>query len=105
MPIPLPIRVGTECTVNARGSVLMMVRCNRCQHVYAYELVRSEPGGSFSFLSLDNTGAAERATVIAQVALRRALEKGCDPVPCPECGTYQPNMVPQLQGEHRSALR
>ncbi len=105
MPIPVLFPVGTDVTVTAHGSVLMTVRCTRCQHVYLYEMVRSEPGGAFSLLSLDNEGAAERGAVIAEVALRQSLEKGCDPVPCPECGTYQPNVLPQLRHEHRRELR
>jgi hypothetical protein len=101
----MPIHIGTDVTVTVRGSVLMTVRCQRCQHVYFYEMFRSEPGGSFSLLSLDNEGAAAKGEAIAQVALRQSLEKGCDPVPCPECGTYQPNMLPQLRHEHRRDLR
>jgi hypothetical protein len=30
---------------------------------------------------------------MARDALRKALEKGCDPVPCPACGWYQRDMV------------
>jgi hypothetical protein len=101
----MPIHVGTDVTVTVHGSILMTVRCQRCQHVYLYEMFRSEPGGSFSLLSLDNEGAAAKGAVIAEVALRQSLEKDCDPVPCPECGTYQPNMLPQLRHEHRRDLR
>jgi hypothetical protein len=65
---------------------------------------RSEPGGGFSLLSLDNTRAAARANSIAEIALQRALEKERDPVPCPKCGTYQPEMVAQVKGQHLSGL-
>jgi hypothetical protein len=101
----MPIHSGTDVTVTVHGSVLMTVRCQRCQHVYVYEMFRSEPGGSFSLFSLDIEGAAARGTVIAEAALRRSLEKGCDPVPCPECGTYQPNMLPQVRHEYRRGVR
>jgi hypothetical protein len=105
MPVPVPIHIGTEVTVTAHGSVLMTVRCKGCQHIYRYEMFRSEPGGSFSLFSLDNEGAAERGAVIANAALRRSLENGYDLVPCPECGTYQPNMLPELRWRYRSSLR
>ena len=104
IPIPLPIHVGTEYTVNARGSIFITVRCNRCLHVYSYEMVRSEPGGGFSILSLDNAAAQAKAQAIAELSLQRALEKGRDPVPCPACGTYQPDMVAQVKGQHLSGL-
>jgi hypothetical protein len=103
--MPIVIRLGTEFIVTARGSVLNTVRCCRCHHVYGYELKRSEPGGVFSPFSADNARASERATAIAQLALKQSLEKGCDPVPCPECGTYQPTMLPQLRGQYLHALR
>jgi hypothetical protein len=93
---PLPLYVWSEYTVNARGSILATVRCARCRHTYAYEMVRSEPGGGWE---------EARARATAELALRGALEKGFDPVPCPECGTYQPNMLPQLQDQHRGELR
>jgi hypothetical protein len=92
---PLPIPVGREYLVDARASIFKVVTCARCQHGYTYEMVRSEPGGG-----PDDT----RARATAQSALRVALAKGCDPVPCPECGTYQPDMVRQLQNRHRSEL-
>lgn len=92
---PLPIPVGREYLADARASIFKVVTCARCRHGYNYEMVRSEPGGG-----PDDT----RARATAQSALRLALAKGCDPVPCPECGTYQPDMVRQLQNGHRSEL-
>jgi hypothetical protein len=92
---PLPIPVGREYLADARGSIFKVVTCARCQHGYTYEMVRSEPGGG-----PDDT----RARVTARAALRVALEKGCDPVPCPDCGTYQRDMVRQLQNSHHSEL-
>jgi hypothetical protein len=99
------IHVGTEFIATEHGSVLNTVRCCNCHHVYGYQLNRSEPGGAFSLFSADNAGASERATAIARLALQQSLAKDYDPVPCPECGTYQPKMLPQLRGLHRSALR
>lgn len=93
---PLPLPIGSEYLVDARASIFKVVTCAGCQHGYTYEMVRSELGGGH-----DDT----RARMTAQSALRVALEKGCDPVPCPECGTYQPNMLPQLQHEFRRGLQ
>jgi hypothetical protein len=100
-PVLLPL--GNEYTAEARGSVLNTVRCVRCKHVYGYVMVRSEPGGAVSYGN--NAGAEARARWVAGQALRGALAKGCDPVPCPECGTYQPNMLPQLRHTYRRELR
>jgi hypothetical protein len=93
---PLPIPVGREYLVDAWASIFKVVTCARCQHGYTYEMVRSEPGGG-----PDDT----RARATAQSSLRVALAKECDPVPCPECGTYQPDMLPRFRHEYRRDLR
>lgn len=46
---------------------------------------------------LDNAGAEDRARAGAGKRLRRALEKGVDPVGCPECGWYQADMVAEAR--------
>jgi hypothetical protein len=101
----MPIHIGTEFIVNLKGWILNPVHCIRCRHVYTYVTERSEPGGAFSRFSNDDAQAVARATATAQLALQLALEKSCDPVPCPECGTYQPNMVPHVKYQYRKGLR
>src|SRR5687768_14080881 len=91
------IYVGTEWTVTRSGSVLKFVKCEQCNHDFAYWMRRKLESSSFSVLGLDNRGAVNRATEEAEYCLRRSLRRSCDPVPCPECGHYQPDMVEQIR--------
>jgi hypothetical protein len=84
---------GTDWTVTRSGTVLKFVRCEQCNHDYAYWMHRKIEHSSFSALGLDNRGAVSRAAREANDRLDRALRKSCDPVPCPECGHYQEAMV------------
>lgn len=101
----VPIPIGNSHTATLRGSILKAVICCRCQHGYSYEMERESSGRGFSFLFLNETGAKARAKSYAEAAVWRALETECDPVPCPQCGTYQPNMVPQVKAQHLGVLR
>jgi len=79
------------------GSTAKRVRCVGCSHVFEYVLQRTAAGGGHSPFHLNNAGAAERARKRARANLDRALGEGIDPVPCPACGIYQPDMVPILR--------
>jgi len=41
--------------------------------------------------------AKQKAHDKAVAAARQQLEIGCEPVPCPECGLYQPRMVQEAR--------
>jgi hypothetical protein len=72
-----------------KGSAVKAVVCENCNYYYAYRLSREAVGDSTGFLVPDYETAQQRASD----KLRELLERGCDPVPCPECGWYQQNMV------------
>lgn len=87
--------LGTDWTATRAASVVKFVRCEQCNHDYAYRMRRQIESSSFSVLGLDNSAAASRAAEDAERRVLRVLENSCDPVPCPECGLYQAAMVPR----------
>jgi len=89
--------LGTDFTATAAGSVIKRVTCAQCNHEYCYEMARKVTGKSFSALGLANQHSASAAEVRAAERLARSLANSCDPVPCPECGHYQPAMVERLR--------
>jgi hypothetical protein len=79
------------------GTVVRRVTCEKCACAYAYELVRAASGGATSIYMLNNAGAEYRARTRANKKLRRALERGVEPVPCPDCGWFQAEMVQEAR--------
>jgi hypothetical protein len=88
---------GRTYAATVSGSALKRVQCAACNKVFEYILERSASGRGASHYFLNNAGAAERARQRAHVNLDRALSDGVDPVHCPECGIYQPEMVQVLR--------
>src|SRR4051794_27489036 len=87
MPVlPVVPTVGPS----AWGTNVRFVTCQPCGHSFAYRLARAASGGT-------QARARER--------VRRALQAECDPVPCPACGAYQPDVVRRLRGEHLGWMR
>lgn len=66
------------------------VTCHACGHRFSYRLTRS---------------VADRDRVRAEDKLRRMLHLEHDAVPCPGCGSYQPEMLPAVRREYRRGLR
>ena len=89
--------LGNTYTATAAGSVLKLVHCEQCNHEFGYKMSRKAAGDAFSTLGLSNQRAADAAETQAGKRLQRKLAKSCDPVPCPECGLYQPEMVARLR--------
>ena len=87
-------------TSTMRASVLRFVVCEQCGCEYVYQMEREASGAATSMLFLDNAGAGERAENKAEAELRTKLESECDPVPCLNCGWYQPEMLPGLRESH-----
>jgi hypothetical protein len=86
-------------TSTISGSIEKRVRCVGCSRVFSYIIKRTAAGGGHSPLFLANAGAAEKARQRARTNLDRALSEGVDPVHCPGCGIYQPEMVQVLRKE------
>jgi hypothetical protein len=96
--MPVPSR-GFD--IAAHGSAYKAVVCESCQTEFVYLLRRHALGSATSVLYLDCEGAKARAARDAAAALKRALARDHDPVPCPACGWYQRYMVTVLRRQHR----
>jgi hypothetical protein len=84
-------------TAEARGQTTKIVRCEACRQHYAYQLTRTGHG------AVDGTSgnAYSAALLRAEADLQHLLAIGIEPVPCPACGWYQSNMIPQVRSLHR----
>jgi hypothetical protein len=91
------IYVWRDYKTTISGTVVRRVTCEKCACAYAYELVRAASGAGTSMYLLDNSGAEYRARTRANKKLRRALERGVEPVQCPDCGWFQADMVREAQ--------
>jgi len=81
-------------TAAACGQTTKVVRCEACGRSYAYELNRTGVGA-------DPEGAYGLALQRAEANLQHLLAIGIEAVPCPACGWYQSDMIPQLRRRHR----
>jgi hypothetical protein len=68
-------------------------------------MVRQARGAGTSLYFLDNAGAEHRAYAQANKRLRRAFERGVEPVACPDCGWFQPEMVREVRRRTLRVLR
>jgi hypothetical protein len=91
--VPIWIPYALDYAAILKGHAPKLVRCEKCQFEYVYLLSRRAKGEATSFLFLDNKGARERAQSRAADRLSQKLEQSCDPVPCPECGWLQAEMI------------
>jgi len=94
----MSIPIGASYTSTASGSIVKPVQCVRCGGEYVYIMERKVTGGGFSFLYVDNDGAARRAAAAARQNLQTRLKDDCDLVACPDCGHYQPQMIRKIRG-------
>jgi hypothetical protein len=89
--------VSRTYTASVAGSRVREAKCERCSCAYAYEMVRRAEGSGTSPYFLNNAGAEASAQGRAAKRLKKALERGVDPVPCPDCSWYQANMVREMR--------
>ena len=89
---------GYEARIS--GSVWKWVVCQNCQTEFTYLMTRQGHGSGTSWFFLNNRGAIELATRQAHVNLQSRLKREEDPVPCPNCGWYQPSMIIILRRDH-----
>jgi hypothetical protein len=91
--------------VTLTGSTGVAVRCEKCEHRYYYKLV-CKAFGRANLVPLANPEDSRRtATGRAKQKLKELLGSQIAPVPCPECGWYQRDMVPLLRTGHLPGLR
>jgi hypothetical protein len=86
-----------EYTATVSGSVRRRVRCVGCSHEYGYDVWRVAAGGGHSPFHLTNATAKLAAKERAHSNLVRTLDEAIEPVFCPVCGIYQPDMVHLLK--------
>jgi hypothetical protein len=79
-------------TATVSGSTTRRERCVGCSRVFEYEITREATGGGHSAFFLNNAGAAASAKMRARATLNRALNEAIEPVHCPTCGIFQPDM-------------
>jgi hypothetical protein len=96
----MSIPYAREYTAKLAGSVLKLVLCENCGVEYVYRLERTATGSGTSMLFLDNRGARERASHLAEDRLRALLEQEIEAVPCPDCGWFQRSMIPKARSDH-----
>lgn len=101
----IPIPYAVDYYVRVTGREPKVVECEACRHGYVYFLKRAGYGQNTSVFFLDNAGAKARAADQAHAGLEAALATGIDPVPCPQCGWYQAEMVAQARAAHWAGLR
>src|SRR5262245_3345573 len=97
MYIHIPIPIGVNRVASTRGSVLKCISCQRCRMQYAYEMDLEAEGEDFDLLFVDPYGSVDRARQKAWENLQRKGGNIVLPVPCPNCGTYQDDMVRGLK--------
>jgi hypothetical protein len=68
-----------------------------CSYVYEYEIARQGYGRGDSPFYLSNAQAAANANMRARADLARALNEAIEPIHCPTCGIFQPDMVRLLR--------
>lgn len=89
--------LGRTYTMTVSGSVSRRERCGYCSTPFEYNIRRNGMGNGHSPFLLNNSGAKQTAERRARKALEIAFAKAVEPVHCPRCGMYQPEMVGELE--------
>jgi hypothetical protein len=87
-------------TATVSGSTRRRERCASCSCLFEYEITRTATGGGHSPFLLTDYTARAAAQQRAHINLSRALNEAIEPVHCPVCGIFQPNMVRVLRERH-----
>jgi hypothetical protein len=88
---------GRPHTAVATGQTTKIVRCEACGKHYAYQLTRTGTGTA----ERSSAGGYNVALQRAEANLQQLLASGAEAVPCPACGWYQSDMIPQARKQHR----
>lgn len=95
----IPIPISTKHVAAVQGAVWKFVSCAHCEQRYAYLLELEATGEDHDPLFLDGEGSAERARAKAEQNLVQKSRNVVLPIPCPNCGTYQDDMLRQMKEE------
>ncbi|PQO45833.1 hypothetical protein [Blastopirellula marina] len=104
MYVPIPVPIGERIVVSVQGRAWKFVTCENCQQEYAYVLQLEAIGQDLNVLFLDEADTEKRARAQAEQNLLKQSENMIRPVPCPQCGHYQADMVALLKEESPSNL-
>jgi hypothetical protein len=88
---------GRPLTATAMGLTTKVVCCEACGKRYAYPLTRTGHGVADKHAKGGYSVAVQRA----EADLQRLLAIGVEAVPCPACGWYQSNMIPEARKQYR----
>jgi hypothetical protein len=88
-------------TARAVGARIKPVRCARCQQDYFYEVVRTASGSGATVYGIGAKSAQQSAANEAHGRLPYELYYAVDPVPCPKCGTLQPDVEDKFRKAKR----
>ncbi|HEX5269649.1 MAG TPA: hypothetical protein VFW33_04135 [Gemmataceae bacterium] len=91
--------------VSAQGTRVAQVTCEYCGSTYCYRLARTARAHVHAIYDLGGKTAFRRSQDRARAKLRRLLDTATDPVPCPECGWYQKDMLPALRRSRLAWMR
>ena len=86
--------------VTLSGTSIKEIVCVKCHTTYAFSVSRTAEGYGTSLYNADDEGAMKRANEHAQANLAISLENAVELVPCPDCGSLQPDMVAFLKGAY-----
>jgi hypothetical protein len=81
----LALREAAKKKAVRSGALLKHVPCENCGTEYVYVLRDT--------IMARAQASQEEVDRRAEATLRKKLEEGCEPVPCPACGWYQAHMV------------
>jgi hypothetical protein len=86
----------------AHGTVWKVVTCSHCQQRYAFQLELETTGTVGGARVLMDDEGARVAQAKAEENLAKMARNLVFPLPCPNCGCYQPEMVDRLREEGTS---
>src|SRR5262249_15580565 len=87
-------------TAIVSGSITRREQCRGCSCLFEYEITCTATGGGHSPFLLTDATAKAAAEKRARINLSLALNEAIEPVHCPRCGIFQPDMVRVLRERH-----
>lgn len=84
--------MSDEITVRASASVSKETQCSACLNTYYYQMTRATSASRHTSIRFGSEKAEQKAREVAEARLVERLATEVDPVPCPSCGAYQPEM-------------
>jgi hypothetical protein len=91
MPIIVP--TGSVHDAKVTASAVRSSYCARCRKSFFYVLRRTGKGRAEAPLWIGQDAAAQKAANKAAASAQKQIATGADPVACPKCGLFAPQMV------------